>query len=138
MSGVYNNNVGNEVRKITRQSEKYVSPSGQAVEVLWIEEIRFANGQIEKLRYFENQPPLADGRVAKSADDIRECCVCFKQLHRDSVNPCSNCGKSVCKNNKCRTVEASEESEATICLGCYEELNMNCIKRALKGIWSLE
>lgn len=130
-----NNPCDQSFGKIAVDIEKYISPTGQVVEIRRSEENTMQNNLVKKHRCFEVSPPLADGRIPESATDIRECHCCLGLFHMENVLRCPMCGNYYCL--ACRKKIKVKEKEISVCILCAEEHNRNILHKVCKKFWNL-
>ena len=132
------NNQNQIPQKRVIKVEKFLTCSGQLVELRWIEGSTFKNSQLIKEECFEVIPPLADNRIPDSAADCRECCVCLKIYHKDNVFVCPLCNRDTCKSPKCRDeITIKDKGEVVVCATCANEAKTGLVKKLWRGLWKL-
>jgi len=121
--------------KVETEVERFHTLSGQVVEIIWSQRCVLENNVLRKERVFEVNPPLADGRTPKSAEDIRECCICFTIYHKDSVLRCSICGRYFC--SLCKGSIKRDDAEIEVCATCAKWENAGFMGRMWMRLWAL-
>lgn len=124
-------------KKIASRVERWQSQSGQTVE-LRCHEILFIGGNVvrkEELR--EVYPPLKDGRIPSSIQEIRECVICLGAYHEDSVQKCPICGRDCCNLADCKKQITKEQIPMEVCADCATEINGPSLSDLWEDFWTL-
>jgi hypothetical protein len=125
--------------KISKDTQRLQTQSGQLVELRTVEMTVLENGTCRKERVFEVVPPLADNRIPDKIADVRECCVCLRLFHKDNVSRCPICGGDYCAGKDCRgEVKVSKEEKAIVCAPCAQKANTTLFERIAQKLWKLE
>ena len=121
--------------KVETEVERFHTLSGQVIEITWSEQWVLEDNVFRKVKVFEVNPPLADRRTPKSADDIRDCCICFGTYHKDNVLQCDICGEYFCKN--CKGTIKGDDTGIEVCAMCAKWENAGFIGKMWMRLWAL-
>lgn len=131
-----NQNLPNQpVGKFAKQAEVFHKRFGDIVEIVRIEICVMENGVLRKDIRFEVIPPLTDGRVVTSIEQIRECVVCEEVYHHENVSTCPVCHRTYC--HACKGVIEQDDIEIIVCAECEAEAKKGLLKKLKDIFWEL-
>ena len=131
-----NTNLPNQpVGKISKVVDVFHKRCGDIIEIIKSEVVLFENGLLRKEIRFEILPPLADRRIVKSADQIRECFVCEGAYHYENILICPVCHKTFCHD--CKGIITQDEIEIVVCADCEAEDKKGPFKNMTEDFWEL-
>lgn len=121
--------------RIITDTARYRSPTGQTVDILTSDvTIQDAGGTWRTEMTKECVPPLADGRVPQSTNDIRECHRCVSLIHVDTSFICPACGFTYC--TVCAAQIPSDDAEPTwLCIVCAAKATEAPLTKIMRFIW---
>jgi hypothetical protein len=142
MQGNVSNPFSQQPGKTAINKELFQTLDGQWAEIVWYQKAVLENGVLKKEGYFWVDPPLEGGRIPESIHQIRQCGVCRKLFHQDSVRLCQDCRMDYCGGIKCRGTRKSEgdsgtEGEIEVCKKCADEANIGPLEKLIKTICNL-
>ena len=122
------------ISRVIIDCDRYVSPSGQVVEIQTIcETCEGANGTCTTKTVKKVEPGLADGIVPESSKEIRECHRCLSLIHVKSSHDCPGCNFTFCR--VCAPEVERDEKTVRLCVNCAEKSDPSLLKAAKRLIW---
>lgn len=121
--------------RIITKVKRYVSPTGQVVELQWVTiTVQDNQGIFRTEEIIEVVPPLQDSITPNDCDEIRECFRCKSLIHISNAYICPSC--SQCNCLPCTVNFEVEGKQIRICVTCAKEVRTPLFLRIIKkAVW---